>query len=423
MEDRGLRSWQFRIFSLLWTGYASYYLCRVNFAVAQPEILKEFPTWTAAQIGMIPSVYAAFYAVGQFVNGQLGERFGARRMMTIAMVIAAATNLLFSTTSSYAMMLVLWGFNGYAQSAGWSLVVKTLSNWTSSKRRGTLIGLVSTCYQVGNVVSWLLAGLLCDSSLGWRAAFWVPSLIVLPMAILFAVFVRNDPVDAGFPPVRDDLDVPSPKSGGPAVAAVGLSVLRETLANRTLWVLGLGYFCMNSVRYAFMNWAVQYMTDFQGRSIKGSAFTAVALPLIGSVGAVSAGWLSDGLFGKRRAPVCALMLFCLAAVCVAFVYIPQGEWVLATAMLGLAGFMIYGPDMLMSGAATVDINPRAAAAATGFTMCMGATGSIFSGAGVGYLKDLMPPGDWSLVFWVLAGLSTMSALLMVSIWNARPKTA
>ena len=210
MEDRALRSWQFRIFSLLWTGYASYYLCRVNFAVAQPEILKEFPTWTAAQIGMIPSVYAAFYAVGQFVNGQLGERFGARRMMTMAMVVAAATNLLFSTTSSYVMMLVLWGLNGYAQSAGWSLVVKTLSNWTTSKRRGTLVGLISTCYQVGNVVSWLLAGLLCDSSLGWRSAFWVPSLILFPMAIVLAVFVRNDPVDAGFAPVRDDLDAPPP---------------------------------------------------------------------------------------------------------------------------------------------------------------------------------------------------------------------
>ncbi len=32
-------------------------------------------------------------------------------------------------------------------------------------------------------------------------------------------------------------------------------------------------------------------------------------------------------------------------------------------------------------------------------------------------------GNWSLVFWVLAGLSLLSALLMVSIWNARPKGA
>ncbi|HOI11995.1 MAG TPA: MFS transporter, partial [Myxococcota bacterium] len=113
-SPRQLLRWQIQIFSLLWTGYASYYLCRLNFAVAQPLILEEFPTWTAAQVGLIPSVYAAVYAVGQFVNGQLGERLGARRMMTAAMAIAFLSNLLFSMTSSYPVMLLLWGINGYA---------------------------------------------------------------------------------------------------------------------------------------------------------------------------------------------------------------------------------------------------------------------------------------------------------------------
>ena len=55
-------------------------------------------------------------------------------------------------------------------------------------------------------------------------------------------------------------------------------------------------------------------------------------------------------------------------------------------------------------------------------MSLGATGAIFSGAGVGYLKDLAH-GNWSLVFWVLAGLSLLPALLLVSLWNARPKGA
>jgi OPA family glycerol-3-phosphate transporter-like MFS transporter len=165
------------------------------------------------------------------------------------------------------------------------------------------------------------------------------------------------------------------------------------------------------------------MADYQGRSIKGSAITAVVIPLIGSLGAISAGWASDHLFGRRRAPVCAIMLSGLAIVCILFPLIPQGQWKLATAVLGLAGFLIYGPDMLMSGAATVDVShPKAASMATGLTMCLGATGAIFSGAGIGWLKDIAK-GNWSLVFYVLAGLSLASALLMVSIWNARPKGA
>jgi sugar phosphate permease len=423
-----LRRWQLRTFWLLWGAYAAYYLCRVNFAVAQPAILRDFPDWTNAQVGLIPSVYAVFYAAGQIINGTLGQRFGARHLMTAALVTASLTNLLFSFTSSFAVMLSLWAVNGYAQSAGWALLVQTLSNWNTSSRRGTVMGLISTCYQVGNVLSWVLAGVLCDS-VGWRAAFWVPSLVLIPTALVFFTFIRNAPEDARLPPVRDDqMEAhPAPSGGKPTLAGspdiLSLrEILRLTFSTKALWILGIGYFCMNSVRYAFMNWSVQYMADFHGRSIKGSAFTAVVIPLIGSAGAISAGWASDRLFGKRRAPVCALMLTALALVCVAFPYIPRGSWGLATAVLGLAGFLIYGPDMLMSGAATVDIShPRAASIATGFTMCLGATGSIFSGAGVGWLKDFK--GNWSLVFWVLAALSLLSALLMVSLWNARPRSA
>lgn len=429
IQDR-ISSWQLRVFWLLWTAYASYYLCRVNFAVAQPAILKEFPTWTAAQIGTIPSIYALFYAAGQIINGTLGQRFGARRMMTAALVVASLTNLAFSFASSFGTMLALWAINGYAQSAGWSLLVQTISNWNTSRRRGTVMGLISTCYQVGNVASWLLAGILCDSRLGWRAAFWVPSLILLPVAAIFYAFLRDSPDEAGLPPVRDDVEpvAAGPRSGKSAHSAsdgwqTTWHILRLTLANPILWVLGIGYFCMNSVRYTFMNWSVQYMAEFHGRSIKGSAFMAVAIPLIGSLGALTAGWASDTLFGKRRAPVCAIMLATLAVLCPLFILIPQGEWALATAVLGLAGFLIYGPDMLMSGAATIDVShPKAASIATGLTMCLGATGAIFSGRGIGWLKDISQ-GRWSLVFWVLAGMSLVSALLMVSIWNTRPKVA
>jgi sugar phosphate permease len=426
-----LRAWQWRIFWLLWTAYASYYLCRVNFAVAQPLILRDFPDWTNARIGLIPSTYSVFYAVGQLVNGTLCQRFGARHLMTAALVLALSTNLLFSFASSFGVMLVLWAINGYGQSAGWSLLVQTLANWTTSQRRGTVIGLIATCYTVGNVVSWLLAGELCES-VGWRAAFWVPSLVLVPVALVFFLLVRNSPEEAGLPPVRDDgVPATAGERSGAASPAAGsrplgtVEILRLTFANRVLWILGIGFFCMNAVRYSFMNWSVQYMAEFQGRTIKGSAFTAVAIPLIGSLGAIAAGWMSDAWFGKRRAPVCALMQTGLAVLCVAFAFVPRGQWIVATALLGLAGFLIYGPDMLMSGAATVDIShPRAASIATGFTMCLGALGAIFSGAGVGWLKDLAGArNDWNLVFYVLAGLVLVAALFMVSIWNARPKGA
>jgi len=426
-SESRLRSFQLRIFWLLWGAYASYYLCRVNFAVAQPAILKEFPQWTSAQIGSIPSIYAAFYAVGQIVNGTLGQRYGARRLMTLALLMAALTNFLFQFTSSFNTMRLLWAINGWFQSAGWSLMVHVIANWNTSSRRGFLIGRLSTCYQVGNVLSWLLAGYLCDA-VGWRAAFLVPSLILLPMAVVFFLFLRDTPEEVGLPPIRDDVGQVDPDTAR-ASSASGpgsewdstLHILRLTLANRVLWILAVGFFVMNAVRYTFMNWTVQYMADFHGRSIKNSALTAIMIPLVGSLGALSAGWASDTVFGKRRAPVCVIMMLGLALVCATLSFLPRGTWLAATVLLGLAGFMIYGPDMLMSGAATVDLShPKAASIATGLTMCLGALGAIFSGAGIGYLKDLAR-GNWALIFWVLTAMPLIPSALLLFLWNARPK--
>jgi OPA family sugar phosphate sensor protein UhpC-like MFS transporter len=281
---------------------------------------------------------------------------------------------------------------------------------------------------VGNVLSWLLAGFLCDA-VGWRAAFLVPSLILLPMAVVFFFCLHDSPEAAGLPTVRDDLDHQPAKPGEAPSSTTSTGwaetrkILGSTLRNRVLWILAIGFMVMNAVRYTFMGWSVQYMFDFHGRSIKNSALTAVMIPLVGSLGAVTAGWASDTLFGRRRAPVCVIMMLGLAVVCGAMTLIPKGDWVAATVLLGLAGFMIYGPDMLMSGAATIDLShPKAGSIATGLTMCLGALGAIFSGAGIGYLKDL-GHGNWSLIFWVLAAMPLLPAALMISIWNVRPKGA
>ncbi len=420
--EKKIASWQKRIFALLWTSYASYYLCRMNFAAAQPEMLREFTDWTRAQVGLIPSVYAVFYATGQFINGQIGSRFGARRMMVIGLVVIAACNLLFSVTESYWMMLVLWAINGYCQAIGWPQVVQTMSNWFRVGRRGTMMGLISTCYQGGNVLAWLMAGYLVSEH-GWRASFWVPGLIMIPMAIVLLIGMRNQPEDAGLPHIRDDGESESEAdAGAPVEDWTIMRILKVTLASKVLWILALSYFCFNAVRYAFMNWGIQYFNNFHHVDIKKSAFMSIAFPLIGSLGAISSGWVSDRFFGSRRAPVCTVMLALLAGVCLLFIPIEQGAWVTATIVLAVAGFMIYGPDAILTGAAAIDLShPKAAAAAAGFIMAMGNLGAaLVAGFGVGLILD-RSNGDWNPVFYTLAVLSLMAAGMAAILWNEKPK--
>ena len=395
----------------------------MNFAAAQPEILNEFTDWSRAQVGLIPSVYSIFYASGQFINGQIGSRFGARRMMAIGVAVIGIANVLFAHTNSYAMMLVLWAINGYAQSIGWPLVVQTMANWFRVGRRGTMMGLISTCYQAGNVSAWLLSGWLV-SEYGWRMAFIVPGLAMIPMLLVVILGLRDQPEDAGLPHIRDDEGDEGDEEGAPVEVWSVWRIIKVTLSSKVLWILALSYFCFNAVRYAFMNWGIQYFADFHGQEVKNSAFMAIVFPLIGSLGAISSGWASDRFFQSRRAPVCAIMLLVLAGVCLAFIPVAKGDVLIATLLLATAGFMIYGPDAILTGAATIDFaHPKAAASATGFIMATGNFGSaLVSGFGVGYLLDL-GKGDWTVVFIALSVLSVMASLMSMLLWNHKPKVA
>jgi OPA family glycerol-3-phosphate transporter-like MFS transporter len=299
-----------------------------------------------------------------------------------------------------------------------------MSNWFRVGRRGTMMGLISTCYQGGNVGAWLLAGYLVEAY-GWRASFWVPGIAMFPMALVMAFGMRNRPEDVGLPHIRDD-EEPAPESDSSAPADADewtiWRILHITLSSKVLWFLSLSYFCFNAVRYAFMNWSVQYFNTVHEVDIKKSAFMSIMFPLIGSLGAISSGWISDRFFNSRRAPVCTIMLLFLAVLCLGFIPLQPGDVMLATVVLAACGFMIYGPDAILTGAAAIDLShPKAAASATGFIMAMGNLGAaLVSGFGVGLILDYSG-GDWKPVFYALGGISVLSAAMAAVLWNEKPK--
>ena len=69
--------WQKKMFWMMWVTYASFYLLRVNISVALPAIGKEF-SMTKSDLGIVLSALFLMYALGQFINGQLGDRLNSR---------------------------------------------------------------------------------------------------------------------------------------------------------------------------------------------------------------------------------------------------------------------------------------------------------------------------------------------------------
>jgi OPA family sugar phosphate sensor protein UhpC-like MFS transporter len=71
------RLWRYRIFAVLWLTYAGFYLCRKNFSIAMPLLSGDLGC-TKDDFAIVLFLYSLFYALGQFYNGFLSDRFGPR---------------------------------------------------------------------------------------------------------------------------------------------------------------------------------------------------------------------------------------------------------------------------------------------------------------------------------------------------------
>ena len=425
----------------VWVTYFAYYLCRNNLPMAKTRLCETF-SWDATTMGIVLSALTLMYALGQFVNGQLADRFGARVIASLGVLGSVAMNLaVFAVTLTAAdaamnprtvlvLVVIFWGANGFFQAMGWPPMVRIMAHWFPFRRRGKIMGIVGTSYQLGGAFSWLVAFFLTGyyaRELGgdWRAVFLVPALLFAAAGIAFFVLIRNRPEDVGLAPVDAEGEL-RPAAGPPSRRTIMQNVL-STLKSPYLWIIAWTFFLLDVNRYGFVNWLPAYLDHTGGES--GSSLTANLAevmkrcihPLAGSAGAVAAGWATDRFFGGRRAPVIAVLLAMLGVVSMLFPYIdPRRAWLMLL-ILAVIGFCTYGPHILMVGHAAQDFGRKeGAAGAAGFIDALGYLGASLAGFGAGLLIDL--PGCGYRIAFILFGLAAILGALLISvIWKAGPQ--
>lgn len=434
-----LRHWQVRIFSVVWITYFAYYLCRYNMPMVSRDISDAF-LWDKSQIGTVFSSLLLMYAVGQFVNGQLADRFGGRFIASLGVLGSVSMNiavflvtLLVSpqTANPRTILLwvaVFWGANGFFQAMGWTPMVRIMAHWFSSENRGKVMGIMGTCYQFGAAFSWFLAFFIVTyyvQRMGgdWRAAFWVPAGLFAIVGLVFFVYIRDSPEDVGLPAVEagDYSEVGFAEKSQRTI----LQNIIRTLKNPYIWIVALAFFLLDLNRYGFINWLPQFLAD-SGESVGVGGFgfkevmKRIIHPLAGSAGAIIAGWATDRFFKGRRAPVIALLLTSLGISSIIFPYLDPSNTGLVIFMIAAIGFCTYGPHILMVGHAAQDFGKKSGAAgAAGFIDGMGYIGASLAGWGAGVM--IMRHG-YQLTFVFFGSAAILGALLVCVIWKAGPKT-
>lgn len=369
-----------KVLALSWIGYAIYYFLRVNFSIALPGMMAEYGISKTA-IGGALSAFFALYAVGQFVNGQLADLIGPKKLAALGLGVSILLNLLIPSFGGViALITILWGLNGIFQSMGWSPNVKIVSAWTPQNLRGKAAGILGTSYIAGGALSWVLAGYL--AKFGWRYVFYIPAMLAMLVLGLWLAFAKEAPE-------------------GESEKASLKDTLGTILSDKRVWLAGMGLFGLNIVRYGFLDWAPTYFFETQQANITTAAYKALVFPMAGAIGALSMGWLTDKI--KTRKTIVGLVMTTVLAIS-AILFAHTTNWILGLVLLAIIGFTTFGPhSLLVSQLPMIFGNKKNTASITGAIDALGYLGASLTGVVSGWLIESFS-WNYAFYFWVLGGI-------------------
>lgn len=389
------------MFALSWLAYASYYLGRKGFSVTKVAIAGALGL-SPASLALIDTAFLSAYAFGQVPSGVLGDRIGPRRLVAFGLIGSAAACAAFGAASSAAVLMLCFALNGLAQSTGWPGTTKAMALVTEARERGRVMGVWSTCYQLGGVAATALATFMLAHH-GWRAAFFGPALWLLAMALAVYTFLPSFAATRAAAPAVDSAD-----------SRIGL---RGLLRDPRVLSYGAAYFCLKLIRYSLLFWLPYYLHTAEGFDEVSSGYLSTSFEIGGALGAAGLGYISDRS-GRSRAALSALSIAGLAVALLLYALLPAADALLHFALMALIGALLFGPDALLSGAAAQDAGgPNDAATAAGIVNGMGSCGALLQGVITVAVQQAF---GWNALFYVFFALSLVAC---ACLWPAMVTSA
>lgn len=163
--------------------YLAVYFVRNILSTVTPQMVAS-GGFTEPYIGQISSAYFIFYAVGQLINGAIGDRIKARYMISFGLALAGIMNFVFSLIADIpGVSLIAYGLSGFCLAMIYGPMTKTVAENTDP----ILAPRCSMGYTFASFFGSPLAGIV-SAVLTWQSVFAVGSGVLIIMAVIVFSF-------------------------------------------------------------------------------------------------------------------------------------------------------------------------------------------------------------------------------------------
>lgn len=221
------------VFSGILTLFSCLGLARFAFGMLLPG-MREGLGLGYDQLGYLGTGNFVGYLFSVAITPILIKIFRPRIVITTGLLLIAVTLAGMSYASSFLQLLMLYAITGCGSGLANISTMVLIAPWFRREKRGLAAGLMVLGNGFGIIFSGLLIPFLNQSYgvSGWRYSWLLLAGIILLIAILAALLVKNDPEDLGLEPVGEKIPLTAnelyahvPKKRGRALISLGMLYL------------------------------------------------------------------------------------------------------------------------------------------------------------------------------------------------------
>lgn len=243
------------VLTLLWISFFSVHFHRVAYSPLIPTIMQELDI-SYAPAGLLMSAYFLAYAIAQIPTGVLVDRFGARKSVSLFMIIFAGGAILFTRITNFEMGVISRFLIGFGSGVIWVTGIKIISYWFKRSERGFTTGVFSTSANFGATAA-LLGIPLVVIVHGWRQGYILTTIPVILLIGLNWLLIRDYPTDIGLPPPEDSKSIEPEATYEISQKTLVHNVLKDPHA----WPLYLSIFFYLGGWYGTLTWVPTYCVE------------------------------------------------------------------------------------------------------------------------------------------------------------------